>query len=52
MVNVVMIVALLTDLIHRHLNKDVQWDAEIQKWNDENYWPNILPAHHENLNWI
>jgi hypothetical protein len=29
-VGVVMIVALLTNLIHRHLFKDLQWDAEIQ----------------------
>jgi hypothetical protein len=32
MVNILMIVALLTDLIHRSLIKDVQQDAEIQNY--------------------
>jgi hypothetical protein len=36
MVNILMIVALLTDLIHRRLIKDVQQDAEIQNLEKNN----------------
>jgi hypothetical protein len=36
MVNILMIVALLTDLIHRGLNKYVQRDAEIHNVEENN----------------